>query len=48
MLEFVRFVFSSFWVWLGFVIVIYAIGSVATEIARVFVSGIKVKREITK
>lgn len=31
-MEFLRFVFSSFWIWLGFVLIIVAVGDVIVNI----------------
>lgn len=33
-MEFLRFIFSSFWVWLGFIILICAIGSEMTGLVK--------------
>lgn len=33
-MEFIRFVFSSFWVWLGFVVLVLAVAEGAAEIIK--------------
>lgn len=42
-MEFLRFVFSSFWVWLGFVILVDVLGSSVVKLAK----ACKSKRKIT-
>lgn len=33
-MEFIRFIFSSFWIWLGFLILIAATGNAVAQIVR--------------
>lgn len=33
-MEFLRFIFSSFWVWLGFIILVGAVGGVLVELVK--------------
>jgi hypothetical protein len=35
-MEFIRFIFSSFWVWAGFVIIIATAGNAIAEIIKAF------------
>jgi len=39
MLEIIKFIFSSFWVWLGSVVILDVLCSCLTEIISIFVTG---------
>ena len=41
-MEFLRFIFSSFWVWLGFVVLIAAAGGAVVEIVKAVRSARKI------